>query len=76
MVIENMMWFCCGHHVQDSETWSSTCLALNHHLVWGWTGLGLNRCGSQTAWLSTSLVLNRHGLVPATYLPGLQPAWS
>ena len=29
MVIEIMMWFCCGHHVQDGQTWSSTCLTLN-----------------------------------------------
>ena len=61
MVIEDMMWFCCGHHVQDGLLVLSGCC--DFLLVSG--GMALNRHGSQPAWPSHGMALNRHGPQPA-----------
>ena len=70
MVIEIMMWFCCGHHVQDGLLVLSGCcdflLVSGSQTAWPLTGMALNRHGPQPAWPSTGLALNR---------PGPQPAW-
>ena len=62
MVIEIMMWFCCGHDVQDGLLVLSGCcdflLVSGSQPAWLSNGLGLNRHGVQPAWGSTGLGLN------------------
>jgi len=63
MVIEIMMWFCCGHDVQDGLLVLSGCcdflLVSGSQPAWLSNGLGLNRHGVQPAWGSTGLGFNR-----------------
>jgi len=81
MVIEIMMWFCCGHHIQDGLLVLSGCR--DFLLVSGsQLALGLNRPVVEPVWLSNGMALNRRGPQPAwpsigvaLNWPGPQPAW-
>jgi len=82
MVIENMMWFCCGHHVQDGQpVWLSTSIQLhpisrfatiphNTNRVYDFllVFLCFNRPRVEPVWLSNGVALNRPGSQPSTYL--------
>jgi len=63
MVIEVMMWFCCGHHVQAGlkiHRFATIPHALPGPVpAWGWTGLCLNQPVLEPACVWTGLCLYR-----------------